>query len=191
MRVLYFGTYDRAYPRNAQVISALRGAGVEVREQHRAVWERRHNWSVGLRQMLRVAEAERSLRRSRDDERGADALIVGYPGHFDLPAAQARRPRPARRLQPARLALRHARRRPRALPPRLARRGRRPPRRPAGVPPRRRRRRRHRGARAVLPRAVRPRGRPGRGLLRRRRGPALPPGLAARSARSTRSSSAS
>ncbi len=88
MRVLYFGTYDRAYPRNAQVISALRGAGVEVREQHRAVWERRHNWSVGLRQMLRVAEAEHSLRKSRDDERGADALIVGYPGHFDLPAAK-------------------------------------------------------------------------------------------------------
>ena len=88
MRVLYFGTYDRAYPRNAQVISALRGAGVEVREQHRAVWERRHNWSVGLRQMLRVAEAERSLRRSRDDAQDADALIVGYPGHFDLPAAK-------------------------------------------------------------------------------------------------------
>ena len=88
MRVLYFGTYDRAYPRNAQVISALRGAGVEVREQHRAVWERRHNWSVGLRQMLRVAEAEHSLRKSRDDERDADALIVGYPGHFDLPAAK-------------------------------------------------------------------------------------------------------
>ena len=87
MRVLYFGTYDRAYPRNAQVISALRGAGVEVREQHRAVWERRHNWSVGLRQALRVAEAERSLRRCRDDEQTADALIVGYPGHFDLPAA--------------------------------------------------------------------------------------------------------
>lgn len=88
MRVLYFGTYDRAYPRNAQVISALRGVGVEVREQHRAVWERRHNWSGGLRQMLRVAEAERSLRRSREDEQAADALIVGYPGHFDLPAAR-------------------------------------------------------------------------------------------------------
>src|SRR3954470_11922876 len=88
MRVLYFGTYDRAYPRNAQVISALRGAGVEVREQHRAVWERRHNWSVGVRQMLRVAEAERSLRRSRADADDADAIIVGYPGHFDLPAAK-------------------------------------------------------------------------------------------------------
>lgn len=88
MRVLYFGTYDRAYPRNAQVISALRGAGVEVLEQHRPVWERRHNWSVGVRQLLRVAEAERSLRGSSDDARAADALIVGYPGHFDLPAAK-------------------------------------------------------------------------------------------------------
>jgi glycosyltransferase involved in cell wall biosynthesis len=88
VRVLYFGTYDRAYPRNAQVISALREAGVEVYEQHRTVWEKRHNWSVGLRQMLRVAEAERSLLRSRGDERSADALIVGYPGHFDLPAAK-------------------------------------------------------------------------------------------------------
>lgn len=88
MRVLYFGTYDRAYPRNAQVISALRAAGVEVVEQHRPVWERRHNWKVGLRQMLRVAEAERSLRHTGDEGRDADALIVGYPGHFDLPAAK-------------------------------------------------------------------------------------------------------
>jgi glycosyltransferase involved in cell wall biosynthesis len=87
MRVLYFGTYDRGYPRNAQVISALRGVGVEVHEQHRAVWEQRHNWSGGLRQMLRVAKAERSLGRSGDHEHAADALIVGYPGHFDLPAA--------------------------------------------------------------------------------------------------------
>ena len=88
MRVLYFGTYDRSYPRNAQVISALRGAGVEVVEHHRAVWEQRHNWSVGLRQMRRLAEAEWSLRRPTVDGRTADALIVGYPGHFDLGAAK-------------------------------------------------------------------------------------------------------
>jgi glycosyltransferase involved in cell wall biosynthesis len=86
MRVLYFGTYDRTYPRNAQVISALRGAGVEVREQHRSVWERRHNWSVGLRQLRRLVAAERSLGASSDE--AADVLIVGYPGHFDLPAAK-------------------------------------------------------------------------------------------------------
>ena len=88
VRVLYFGTYDRSYPRNAQVISALRGAGVDVVEQHRPVWERRHNWSVGLRQMIRVAGAERSLRQAGDADAPADALIVGYPGHFDLPAAR-------------------------------------------------------------------------------------------------------
>lgn len=93
MRVLYFGTYDRAYPRNAQVISALRGAGVDVREEHRPVWERRHNWSVGLRQLLRLAEAEHSLGSSGDE--AVDAFIVGYPGHFDLPAAKrAARGRP-------------------------------------------------------------------------------------------------
>jgi len=47
MRVLYFGTYERDYPRNAQVISCLRGAGVEVSERHVAVWEgRRDNWSA-------------------------------------------------------------------------------------------------------------------------------------------------
>ncbi len=86
MRVLYFGTYDRTYPRNAQVISCLRRAGVDVQERHRPVWERRHNWSVGLRQLARLADAERLLRRS--DLEGADALIVGYPGHFDLPAAR-------------------------------------------------------------------------------------------------------
>ena len=39
MRVLYFGTYERDYPRNAQVISCLRRAGVEVSERHVAVWE--------------------------------------------------------------------------------------------------------------------------------------------------------
>ena len=86
MRALYFGTYDRTYPRNAQVISSLRRAGVEVVERHRPVWEQRHNWSVGLRQLGRLLDAERDLwRRRRED---ADVLIVGYPGHFDLPAAK-------------------------------------------------------------------------------------------------------
>jgi glycosyltransferase involved in cell wall biosynthesis len=94
MRVLYFGTYERDYPRNAQVISALRGAGVEVIERHAGVWEgSRQNWSAGPAVAARLALAEiRLLRRPRED---FDAVLVGYPGHFDLPAARrAARGRP-------------------------------------------------------------------------------------------------
>jgi glycosyltransferase involved in cell wall biosynthesis len=87
MRVLYFGTYEREYPRNAQVISALRRVGVEVAERHMPVWEEQaHKWRVGIAAAGRLAVAEaRLLRRPR----GAfDVVVVGYPGHLDLPAAR-------------------------------------------------------------------------------------------------------
>jgi glycosyltransferase involved in cell wall biosynthesis len=87
MRILYFGTYERDYPRNAQVISCLRREGVEVVERHEGVWEgRRESWRAGLGAAARLAAAElRLLRRPRTQ---FDALIVGYPGHLDLPAAR-------------------------------------------------------------------------------------------------------
>ena len=87
MRVLYFGTYERTYPRNAQVISCLRRAGVEVVEHHVPVWEsREHKWAAGAAAALRLAAAE--LRLLRRPNEHFDALIVGYPGHADLPAAR-------------------------------------------------------------------------------------------------------
>ena len=94
MRVLYFGTYERDYPRNAQVISSLRRAGVDVVERHVGVWEgRRQKWAVGVGAALRLAAAQvRLLRRPRGR---FDAVVVGYPGHLDLPAARrAARGRP-------------------------------------------------------------------------------------------------
>ena len=88
MRVLYFGTYERDYPRNAQVISCLRDAGVDVIERHAGVWEqRRHKWSLGIGSVLRVARAELQL-FARRPHGAFDAVIVGYPGHFDVPAAR-------------------------------------------------------------------------------------------------------
>ncbi len=87
MRVLYFGTYDRDYPRNAQVISCLRKAGVEVRERHEGVWEgRRDGWRAGPVDAARLALAEARLLRAPRER--FDAVIVGYPGHFDLAAAR-------------------------------------------------------------------------------------------------------
>ena len=94
MRVLYFGTYERDYPRNAQVISCLRRAGIEVHEEHLSVWDDlRDGWRAGPARALRLAAAEARLLRRRP--RGFDAFIVGYPGHFDVPAAKrAARGRP-------------------------------------------------------------------------------------------------
>ena len=76
------------------MISCLRGAGVEVHEEHVAVWDGvRDGWSAGPARALRLATAETRLFARRPH--GFDAFIVGYPGHLDLPAARrAARGRP-------------------------------------------------------------------------------------------------
>lgn len=87
MKVCYFGTYERAYPRNAQVIACLRRAGVDVVEEHVAVWDDlREGWSAGPGRLLRLVAAEGKLLAG--SAQGADALVVGYPGHLDLTAAR-------------------------------------------------------------------------------------------------------
>ena len=75
------------------MISCLRGAGVEVVEEHVSVWEgRRDAWAAGVGTAVRLAGAEARLLAASPD---GDALVVGYPGHFDLPAARrAARGRP-------------------------------------------------------------------------------------------------
>ena len=94
MKLCYFGTYERDYPRNSQVISCLRGAGVEVIEEHVSVWDGdRRGWGAGPTRAVQLALAEGRLLARRPPQ--ADAFIVGYPGHFDLPAARrAARGRP-------------------------------------------------------------------------------------------------
>lgn len=87
MRVLAFGTYDRDYPRNAQVVSCLRRAGVDVVERHVGVWEgRRAAWSAGAGTAFRLLAAQPRLLPARRER--FDVLLVGYPGHVDLPAAR-------------------------------------------------------------------------------------------------------
>jgi glycosyltransferase involved in cell wall biosynthesis len=69
------------------VISALRGAGVEVDEHHVDVWEgREHKFASGAGAAARVLAAQaRLLRRPRGRW---DAVIVGYPGQLDVLAAR-------------------------------------------------------------------------------------------------------
>jgi glycosyltransferase involved in cell wall biosynthesis len=56
-------------------------------ERHVPVWEGRENWSAGARTAARLVSAEMRL-LARRPGRTFDAVIVGYPGHFDLPAAR-------------------------------------------------------------------------------------------------------
>jgi glycosyltransferase involved in cell wall biosynthesis len=60
---------------------------VAVVEEHVSVWEGvRDGWSAGPRRVLELLGAEARLATRRPQ--GFDAFIVGYPGHFDLPAAK-------------------------------------------------------------------------------------------------------
>jgi glycosyltransferase involved in cell wall biosynthesis len=92
MRVCYFGTYERDYPRNRVVIDALRSAGVEVRECHLPLWElSRHKTGEYLRPGSLVVVALRILcgyiRLAREYLRQSDGIsivMVGYIGQLDL-----------------------------------------------------------------------------------------------------------
>lgn len=86
MRVGYFGTWERGYPRNDQVISSLRDIGDEVQEIHAPVWASEHKFRLGPAALPRLIAAEGRLAARR--VRNVDVLLVGYPGQFDLWAAK-------------------------------------------------------------------------------------------------------
>ncbi len=124
-------------------------------------------------------------RLGRGPARGAPAESVVRHGDRRLSRpprhgrGETHRAREARRAEPARLALRHARRRPRAVRAGVRRRPRPAADRPRRVPVGRPRRRRHGRPGGAFPLARRA---PGRGLPRRRRGARLRPRLAGRRA---------
>jgi hypothetical protein len=85
VRALYFGTYDREHPRNVNAIAAMSAAGVEVTERQVRVGR------GGLLGALSVLAAETRLGTPRlpvTRRSGFDVVIVGYPGHFDVPRAR-------------------------------------------------------------------------------------------------------
>jgi glycosyltransferase involved in cell wall biosynthesis len=87
LRVAYFGTWERGYPRNDQVIAALESAGVGVDIVHEEMWVGTHKFGISPAVLPRLARAEIRLARASvaDD---TDAVMVGYPGHFDLWSAK-------------------------------------------------------------------------------------------------------
>lgn len=91
MKVCYWGTYDRAYPRNVTVIAGLRKNGVEVVELHEPLWKSTKDklarassgwFAPGL--LLRWLLIYLRLGWRLFMERNVDCVIVGYSGHFDM-----------------------------------------------------------------------------------------------------------
>ncbi len=93
MKVCYWGTFEREYPRNAVLISGLRANGIDVIECHFALWKQsfRYNklallsgFANKLRFLGRVLLAYPILICRYLLLREHDAVIVGYWGHIDV-----------------------------------------------------------------------------------------------------------
>jgi glycosyltransferase involved in cell wall biosynthesis len=90
VRIAYFGTWERGYPRNDQVTAALATAGVEVDVVHEEMWGGTHKFGLTPTVLPRLARAELRLARTNVPEE-VDALVVGYPGQFDVWSATRHR----------------------------------------------------------------------------------------------------
>src|SRR3972149_937174 len=87
MRVCYFGTFERDYPRNAILIRALRAQGIEVVECHEPLWEKPRDKTGGharapslLRLALALAASYVRLAARHRSVGPHDACLVGYIG---------------------------------------------------------------------------------------------------------------
>lgn len=95
MKVCYWGTYDRDYPRNRTVIDGLRRSGVEVVELNEPLWKgskdklaRASSWGKSPIFLLRWLAAYVRLAFRLLREKDVDIIFVGYTGHFDVLAAK-------------------------------------------------------------------------------------------------------
>ena len=89
MRVLYFGTYDPTFARNALLLAGLRAVGVEVVECRAPLWRDTADKVAAARGAgpafaRRLATAWRQLLDRYRRLGTYDALVVGYAGHLDV-----------------------------------------------------------------------------------------------------------
>lgn len=95
MRVCYFGTYRKNYPRNRLNINRLVNQGVDVIECHSKLWKGdldRHNLVAGGWKKadfwLRTLKAYINLIIQYFRINHYDVMVVGYPGQFDIVLAR-------------------------------------------------------------------------------------------------------
>jgi glycosyltransferase involved in cell wall biosynthesis len=93
MKVCYWGTFERDYPRNAVLIAGLRQNGIEVIECHYALWQDGFRFNklallAGVGRKIRLAGRALLnyplLIARYIGLADHDAVIVGYLGHLDI-----------------------------------------------------------------------------------------------------------
>lgn len=95
--VVYFGTYDPAYPRSAVLIAGLRQLGVDVYELQAplpaltAAEMATGRGAARLACGVATAHARLLAQLSRRPRVPIEAVVVGYPGHFAMPLARLAR----------------------------------------------------------------------------------------------------
>ena len=93
MKICYWGTFEREYPRNAVLMTGLRQNGVEVIECHFALWKQGFRYNklallagfknkLGLILRAILAYPQLIYRYLRLPQH--DAVVVGYWGHLDI-----------------------------------------------------------------------------------------------------------
>lgn len=93
MKICYFGTYDRKFSKNTFIISALRKNGASVLEVNSdisvtALNTAQHFSLVHVtKRFLRKFKIVPVALKNIHEMRSCDAILVGYPGHFDIPFA--------------------------------------------------------------------------------------------------------
>ena len=90
MRVMWLGTYERAYPRTRVLVEGLRHLGVEVVEHQRPLWERREHKTGGflrpgplVRAGLGYLAAWAVLPVAAARGPRPDVVVAGYPAQPD------------------------------------------------------------------------------------------------------------
>ncbi len=89
MRVCYFGTYEKAYPRNAIFVEGLKQNGVTVFECHAPLWEKTQSkgkdfgFSLSFLFSLITAQIKLFFRYLFFTPKH-DVIIVGYIGQLDI-----------------------------------------------------------------------------------------------------------
>jgi glycosyltransferase involved in cell wall biosynthesis len=96
--VMYFGTYEKNYPRNRIMIKGLQRNDIEVIECHLPLWEKSEDktgkfFKSKTKIILNLIKNYSKLIKIYKKSKKSDTIIVGYPGQFDMILARILAPR--------------------------------------------------------------------------------------------------